>query len=343
MTRFSRQRLRVGTCFALALALSLVATLQTAQAQSSTQASLRLKWLPQAQFAGFYVAKAKGYYEDEGIDLTINPGGPNVLTENLVASGSDTFGLAGGAESVLAARDKGLPVVAIGLGTQRTDFIFVTKRDGPIETIQDFAGHRVSTWFTGANYALFAILADQGVDRDQVSIQPQQVSMTPFINGATDVATATWYNELNTLRDQLGEDALRLFSPDDYGITFPRDALVVSETTLAERPELVAGFLRATLRGWKEAFADPEQAVDIVMQVAPTLDRHHQQRMLAEMQRLMTTGPAAEHGLYWLDHDTLAKEQDLLARYEVISQPVDIDQAFVTAPLESIPLEARLP
>src|SRR5690349_13750171 len=82
-----------------------------AAAQDMVDASLRLKWLTQAQFAGFYVALEKGYYKDEGINLTINPGGPNLLTENLVATGADTFGLSGGTDSVFAARDKGMPIV----------------------------------------------------------------------------------------------------------------------------------------------------------------------------------------------------------------------------------------
>ena len=82
-------------------------TMVTPASAEPQKASLRLKWLPQAQFAGFYVAQAKGYYKAEGIDLTINPGGPNLLTENLIATGADTFGLSGGTDSVFAARDKG--------------------------------------------------------------------------------------------------------------------------------------------------------------------------------------------------------------------------------------------
>src|ERR1700733_14027271 len=122
-----------------------------AAAETLTKASLRLKWLAQAQFAGFYVAQAKGYYKAEGIDLSINPGGPNLLTENLVATGADTFGLSGGTDSVFAARDKNLPIVCIGVAHQITPFIFVTRKDGPVKTIQDFKGKTVTTCFTGAN------------------------------------------------------------------------------------------------------------------------------------------------------------------------------------------------
>ena len=175
-----------------AIALATGSLVTAAPAAELQKASLRLKWLPQAQFAGFYVAAAKGYYKAEGIDLTINPGGPNLLTENLVATGADTFGLSGGTDSVFAARDKGLPIVCIGVSHQITPFIFVTRKDGPVKTIQDFKGKTVTTWFTGANHVLNGMLAKEGIKPDELKIQPQQVSVTPFVDGNVDVITATY-------------------------------------------------------------------------------------------------------------------------------------------------------
>jgi NitT/TauT family transport system substrate-binding protein len=121
--------------------------------------SVRLKWLAQAQFAGFYVAKAKGFYDQAGLDLTINPGGPNLNVETLVASGNDTFGLAGGTETVLLAREKGLPLVCIGVTVQKTPFTYVAYKDSGITKVKDFAGKKVATWFTGTQYTLYSMLA----------------------------------------------------------------------------------------------------------------------------------------------------------------------------------------
>ncbi|GGK07122.1 ABC transporter substrate-binding protein [Pseudomonas matsuisoli] len=312
-----------------------------AAAQDMTKASLRLKWLPQAQFAGFYVAQAKGYYKDEGIDLTINPGGPNVLTENLVAAGTDTFGLSGGTDSVFAARDKGLPVISIGISHQLTPFVFVAKKDGPVKTLKDFEGKNVTTWFTGSNYVLFGMLADQGIDQKKVKIQPQQVSVTPFVDGDVDVVTATWYNELNTIKSRVPEDNLRLFVAEDYGITFPRDTLITSEKVAKENPELVKAFLRATLRGWKDAINDPKGAVDTVMAVAPTLERPHQEAMLTEAARLMEAGSAKDNGLFTIDMAAVQKAHDFLLKYEVVKKPVDLKAAFHPEFLEAIPLSDR--
>ena len=310
-------------------------------AQTLTRASLRLKWLPQAQFAGFYLAKAKGYYAAEGIDLTINPGGPNLLTENLVATGADTFGLSGGTDSVFAARDKGLPVVCIGVAHQVTPFFFVARADGPIKTLQDFRGKTLTAWFTGANYVLLGMLAQAGLRSGDFNLQPQQVSVTPFIDGQTDVVTATKYNEFYTLVSRMGRDKLRTFVAEDYGITFPRDTLIVGEAVAKEKPELVKGFLRASMRGWREALADQKLGVDTVMGVAPTLNRDHQDFMLAEVGKLMLAGKAAQEGLFWIDQDAIKSAHDFLLRNEVIKAPVNLATAYDRSFLDAIALADR--
>jgi NitT/TauT family transport system substrate-binding protein len=321
---------------AAALAMGSFATATPSAAEDLVKASVRLKWLPQAQFAGFYVAQAKGYYKAEGIDLTINPGGPNLLTENLVATSADTFGLSGGTDSVFAARDKGLPIVCIGVSHQITPFIFVTRKDGPVKTLQDFKGKTVTTWFTGANHVLMGMLAKEGIKADELKIQPQQVSVTPFVDGSVDVITATYYNEFYTIQSRMPKDSLKTFVAEDYGITFPRDTLIVSETTAKEKPDLVKAFLRASLKGWKDAF-------DAVMAIAPTLDRAQQEFMLTEVKRLMTAGKAAQNGLFWIDPDAIKATHDFFLEYGVISKPLDLAAAYDASFLESVPVPERKP
>lgn len=310
-------------------------------AQDMVDASLRLKWLTQAQFAGFYVALEKGYYKDEGINLTINPGGPNLLTENLVATGADTFGLSGGTDSVFAARDKGMPIVCVGVSHQVTPFVFVAHKDGPIKTIADFKDKKVTTWFTGANHVLSAMLSKVGVDPASVDIQPQQVSVTPFVDKQVDVVTATRYNELYVINERVGKDNLTLFVPEDSGVSFPRDTLVVSETTAKESPELVEKFLRASIKGWKEAFANEKEAVDIIMAISPTLNRAQQEFMLSEVKTLMTAGKASTEGMFTIDKDAVGSANALLAEYGVISKPVDLDAAFNSSFIDAIPAAER--
>lgn len=313
-----------------------------ARAQGTQRATLRLKWLAQTQFAGFYLAKARGYYEAEGIDLTINPGGPNLLTENLVATGADTFGLSGGTDSVFAARERNLPVVCVGIAHQQTPFFFVARADGPIRTLQDFRGKTITTWFTGANYVLLGMLAKAGLRQGDFTLQPQQVSVTPFVDGQIDVVTATKYNEFYTLMTRMGRDRLRTFVAEDQGITFPRDTLIVSETTARQRPEMVRGFLRASIKGWREALRDGKAGVDAVMAIAPSLDRAHQEFMLVEAGKLMTAGAAAQQGLFWIDEAAVRSAHDFLREHGVIKQPVDLARAYDGSFLAAIPVADRM-
>lgn len=325
----------------LVLATAISTALAPVQAAEPVKASLRLKWLAQAGYAGFYVAHAKGYYKDAGIDLTINPGGPNLLVENLVATGADTFGLSGGVESVLSARDKGLPIVSFGMTHQVTPFVFVAKKDGPVKSIEDFRGKKATAWFTGSQLVLFGMLANKNIAPSELSITPQQVTMTPFINGETDIAAATWYNELLTVQARLGADNLKLFVPEDYGISFPRDALIVSEKTMKEKPEMVKAFLAATIKGWGDVAQDPAGAIDAVMKIAPTLERPHQEKALKEAMRLMVAGQGKTKGLFFLDMPVIEREQELLLKGKALEKPVDLSKAFDTSVIDSISLPAR--
>lgn len=316
--------------------------IRRAGAQTLTRATLRLKWLAQTQFAGFYLALSRGYYREAGIDLTINPGGPNLLTENLVASGADTFGLSGGTDSVFAARERNLPIVCVGVAHQQTPFVFVTRANGPIRALTDFRGKTITTWFTGANYVLLGMLAQAGLRQGDFTMQPQQVSVTPFVDGQIDVVTATRYNEFYTLMTRMGRENLRTFVPEDFGVTFPRDTVITSEQTARDKPELVQGFLRASMRGWREALRDPKAGVDAVMAVAPTLNRPHQEFMLEEAGKLMVAGQAAQQGLFWIDRDAVKSAHDFLLRYEVIKQPVDLAAAYDRRFLDAIPVADRM-
>jgi NitT/TauT family transport system substrate-binding protein len=314
-----------------------------ALAQSLTRVQLRLKWLPQTQFAGFYLALERGHYRAEGLDLTINPGGPNIQGETIVASGAEQFGVTGGIDSFFAARERQLPVVCIGMNHQITPFVFVAKRASNINSLEDFRGKRVTAWFTGAHLVLYGMLGARGITRESVNIQPQQVSVTPFINGETDVCAATWYNELNTIRARLGGDAnLRLFSAEDYGISIPRDTLVANQAFAQANPRAVEGFLRASIKGWREAKAEPAAGLESVMKIAPTLDRAHQIAMLPEAIRLMQAGPAATQGWFALDAGVIQRAHDFFVEQRVLQAPLDLAAAFRPEFLQAIPLPERM-
>jgi NitT/TauT family transport system substrate-binding protein len=295
-----------------------------------TPASLRLKWLPQAQFIGYYVAKDKGYYADEGIALTINPGGPNIVAENMVGSGTDTFGHGGGMASLLQAREKGLPIVGIGMLFQETPYRLVALEKAGIKDFADLKGKTISTWFTGPQFMVQAMLKANGVDPREVTIEAQANSMVPFIEGRVDVATVTVYNELLVLKRRHVTPSV-IFNPADMGVNLGNEALIVSESTAQKNPKLVEGFLRASLKGWVYAMTHKEEAVDILLKEAPTLNRSEQLELLDALPPLMTYGDAATRGIGYIDRKNLEFAQKFLLDNGAMKKAVDLDRSIDTA------------
>jgi NitT/TauT family transport system substrate-binding protein len=328
---------RTLTRTAAALAVGFAATVA---ANAAEKASIRLKWVPQAQFAGIYVAKAKGFYSDAGLDVTINPGGPNINVETLVASGADTFGVASGTEGSLYAREKGLPLVTIGMSQQMTPFAFVAYDNSGVNSVKDFKGKKVAVWFTGPQYTLYSVLAHEGVEQKDLQIIAQPFSMQPFIDKQYDVATVTLYNELNTLKEQ-GINNIKLFLPDDSGVTTQQDSLVTSEKIVKEKPELAQAFLDATLKGWKYAFQHKPEAIDIVIAAGSGLERKHQELMLDEIERLMTAKLGSSEGLGAIDLKAIADVQDSLIKFGALKTPVDLKAAFDTTFWDKVPAEDK--
>jgi NitT/TauT family transport system substrate-binding protein len=299
----------------------------------------RLKWLPQAQFAGYYVAKAKGFYDAAGLDLTVVPGGPNLNSEALVSAGNDTFGVGGGTDSILSARVKNIPIVALALSFQLSANILVARKSSGITGPKDFRGKKVGTFFTGAQYTLYSLLAQAGVAQSEVTIVPIGASVSPFVDGEIDVITTVSYNTLITLKSRIKEEDLTIIRPEQFGVWSQNDPMVTSEKVIAEKPQAVQGFVGASLKGWKYAFANKKEAIDIVLAAAPAanLVRSHQEAMLVEVERLMTGGSAKEMGIGVMDKARIADQQKALLEFKALPSAVDLDKAFVSRFWDAVP------
>ncbi|MGE0714906.1 MAG: ABC transporter substrate-binding protein [Alphaproteobacteria bacterium] len=312
------------------------------EAAAAEAVSVRLKWVAQAQFAGFYVAKEKGFYAAEGLDVTVNPGGPNLNGETLVASGADQFALAGGIENLLASRGKNLPITGIAMMLQRTPSAYVAFESSGIKSPGDFKGKKVSTFFSGAHNTLYAVLAKFDIGPNDLSVVPQAVSMTPFLDGQIDVATVMLFNELNVLKARATKP-FTVFRAEDYGVSFPTDTLIVNEKTIAERPKTVQAFLNGSMRGWKYAAENQAEAVDIVMKVAPGLDRAHQVAMLAEYSKLMVADSGASQGIGVLDMTKLEAVRRSLVERKVLEPSVKIESALQPKFWDAVPVAYKKP
>lgn len=288
--------------------------------------SLQLKWLHQAQFAGYYVAADAGLYAAAWLDVDIRVGGPGVDPEAVVATGEADFAQGGGIESVLAARAADLPVVALAAIFQKVDVVYVARAGSGIRSLSDFAGRRISTWYTGVHLILRALLKEAGVDPRTVEEVTQGASLDPFIRGEVDVAAATFYNQMPKLR-AAGIDDLVLFDPADFGVVIPRDPIITSDRVAAERPDVVRRFLTASLAGWDLACRDQTAAVAAVLRRDPGLDPAHQTTMMREVAALARLGDGTAHGLGYVDPRTITRAAQFLLDQGQLSRPIAAEAA----------------
>lgn len=244
-------------------------------------------WLPQAQFAGYYVAYEKGFYRNRGIDLEIMNGGPGFPSGEMLSGSKVNFATLFLSEAVQL-RDKKIKLINIGQIVQRSGFILVAKKGSGIIRPEDLNNKKVSLWenFRVQPEAFFRKY------KLKTSSVIQGATVNLFLRGGVDAASAMWYNEYHTiLNSGWNENELTLFFFDQYGLNFPEDGIYVLEETFKRDPVLCCSFVRASVEGWKYAFEKPDEAIDIVMKYAAEArtgtNRTHQKWMLSRMKDLV--------------------------------------------------------
>ncbi|MCB1343773.1 MAG: ABC transporter substrate-binding protein [Rhodobacteraceae bacterium] len=270
-------------------------------ASANDPVTLQLKWVTQGQFAGYYVALDNGYYEEEGLDVTILPGGPDLApVQVLMGGGADV--MVDWMPSALAAREQGALVVNIAQPVARSGLMLVCWADSGITTPEDFRGHRIGTWFFGNEIPLLNWLSQLGIPttggEDGVEILRIGFSADPLLQRQADCITAMTYNEYWQVMDAgVTPDQLVIFRYDDYGVSTLEDGLYVNEANLSDPAfvDRMARFVRASMRGWQWALANPEAAAEIVLDNDETgaQTMEHQVRMVREM-ALLTEGSTGE-------------------------------------------------
>lgn len=284
-----------------ALCLFLFLTLLPVPARAEKQAVLLLQWLPQAQFAGFYVARDKGFYREAGVDLTIRAGGPDILASRELARGAVEFAtmfLATGMQR----RSEGMPLVHLAQLVQRSALMLVARRDSGIREPKDLDGRRVSLWDNEFQLQPMALFQRLGIVPD---VAPQGYSLNLFLRGGVAAASAMWYNEYHTLLSAgIDADELTVFFFADMGLNFPEDGIYCLERTWEQDPDLCRAVVAATLKGWRYAFDHPDEALEIVLEqmreARVPANRAHQKWMLARMRDIILP-PGREDRLGRLD------------------------------------------
>lgn len=256
--------------------------------------TLQLQWVTQAQFAGYYVAQDQGFYEEEGLNVTILPGGPDIAPPQVLAGGGADVML-NWMPSALSAREKGLPVVNIAQPFKSSGLMLTCWKDTGIETVEDFRGKTIGVWFFGNEYPFLSWMSQAGIPTDGgengVTVLKQGFNVDPLLQRQADCISTMTYNEYGQVLDAgVSPDELVTFKYEDQGVATLEDGIYALEQNL-EDPVFVdkmVRFVRASMKGWKWAEENPEAAAMIVLDNDETGAQNEaaQIRMMGEIAKL---------------------------------------------------------
>ena len=279
----------------ITLLLAAVAmALTTAQAWAADKVTLQLKWVTQAQFAGYYVAKDKGYYKEENLEVEIKPGGPDIAPAQVLAGGGADVVL-DWMPSALATREKGVALVNIAQPFKSSGMMLTCRKDSGIKTPADFKGKTLGVWFFGNEYPFLSWMSKLGIKTDGsaegVKVLKQGFNVDPILQKQADCVSTMTYNEYWQIIDAgLKPDDLVVFKYEDQGVATLEDGIYVLEDKLKDAAfvDKMVRFVRASMKGWKYAEANPDEAADIVLEndASGAQTEKHQKRMMGEIAKL---------------------------------------------------------
>ena len=281
------------TIIAAAIAAGLGGTSAIADGHANS-VSLQLQWVTQAQFAGYYVALDKGFYEAEGLDVTILAGGPDIAPPQVLAGGG-ADAMLNWMPSALAAREKGLPVVNIAQPFKKSGLMLTCWKDTGITKVEDFRGKTIGVWFFGNEYPFLSWMSQVGIPTeggaDGVTVLKQGFNVDPLLNREADCISTMTYNEYGQVIDAgVNPDELVTFKYEEQGVATLEDGIYVLEGNLNDPAfvDKMVRFVRASMEGWKYAEANAEEAAGIILDNDETGAQNEaaQIRMMGEIAKL---------------------------------------------------------
>jgi ABC-type nitrate/sulfonate/bicarbonate transport systems, periplasmic components len=274
----------------LAGAVSLMAM----QAAAADKVTLQLKWVTQAQFGGYYVAKDKGFYEEEGLDVEIKPGGPDIAPPQVLAGGGADV-IVDWMPSALATREKGVPLVNIAQPFKSSGMMLTCLKESGITKPEDFKGKTLGVWFFGNEYPFLSWMSHLNIPTeggpDGVTVLKQGFNVDPLLQKQAACISTMTYNEYWQVIDAgIKPEELVTFKYEDEGVATLEDGLYVLEDSLKDPAfkEKMVKFVRASMKGWKYAEENPDEAAEIVLEndASGAQTELHQKRMMGEVAKL---------------------------------------------------------
>lgn len=270
-------------------------------AQAADKVTVQLKWLPQAQFAGYYVAAAKGYYKAEGLDVTIKPGGPDIAPAQVIAgNGADV--VVDWMPSALASREAGVPLVNIAQVFNTSGLMLTCKKSSGVSSPKDFKGKTLGVWYGGNEYPFLNWMSKLGYKPDSdIKILKQGFNVDPLLQNQAACISTMIYNEYWQVVDAgVKESDLVTFFYEKEGVATLEDGLYVMQDRLKD-PAFVARmakFLKATFKGWNDAVKNPEEAAKYVVaaDMSGSATLKVQKRQMENVAKLISTAGTAKMG-----------------------------------------------
>ncbi len=299
-----------------------------AQAADLQKVSVRLDWLPGADHAALYLAKARGYYEAAGLDVTIEPGKGSNSTIQLVGSGNETIGLASVATVALAI-GKGVPVKAVAAIMQKAPEAVFGLASSNINSPKDLEGKTFGYAPDDAAQVLFDAFAQAaGVDTStikRVALNSDSV-YGAVANGNVDFIAGWVTSDAPKVAKVKPISKPILFA--DYGINTLGTGIFVSTKTLQDDPDMIRRFIAATVKGAEEVAKDPKAGVDAVMDAAPDSDRDEIANEMSMLPDFLHTKNSAGHPYYWIAPEDVAATLDINKKYFELPDSVKPDDVY---------------
>lgn len=316
--------------------LLLTAAFSSSAAVAEEKIVLQLRWLHQAQFIGYYVAKHKGFYSEAGLKVEIQSGGPGIVPWQQVMQGKADYAVDN--TNALTAYNRGNKLLALAAVFQHSPSVFLTKRSSGINTVRDLDGKRVMIFPGNEDPELMAMLRYQKMDSSRVDLLPTSADIRDLILDKVDVFNAYMTNEPYYL-EQAGIP-YNIINPRNYGIDFYSDILITSQERVTTQPKQVRTFLEASLRGWRYALDHPEESLDILEMNYPVKKNRSHSRYEFNRVREMVLPDFVEIG--HMNPERWRRIEGDLIKLGIIDDPTDLD-GFIYSPAKPVDLSVWLP
>ncbi len=313
----------LSTAAALAGCGSAAPTSEPEGSLEQTEISMRFQWIPQWQFAGYIAAEVNGYYDEAGLDVTLQGGGPDFPVKQLVGSGSDDFGTAW-VDSMYLSQQRGIPLMAVATLFQVNPAAYMVHSDSGIEGPADFADKTVAVYYGGGMETEYLAMLDAaGVDREAIEEVPGQFNLEPFVQRRIDVLPVYATDQPRQVQ-QRGVD-FELIYARDYGVEMMGDVLFATREFIEQNPNTVEAFVHASLRGWNWAVENPEESVALVAEYTPELDPE-QLAFEAEQTIELLTYNAGARCIGWNDREAWEEQEQMLLELGVLENPTPYEE-----------------